>query len=43
MSLEELDGSANLVEATSGSRRALTHDAERWSCELDGMVDGVRA
>ena len=39
--LEELEGSANVVKAASVAWRPLTHDAERWSCELDWMVDGV--
>ena len=40
--LEELEGSANVVEAAFVAWRPLARDAERWFCELDGMVDGVR-
>ena len=40
--LEELEGSANVVKATSAAHRTSVHDAERWFCELDGMVDGIR-
>ncbi len=40
--LEELEGSANVVKAASVAWRTLTHDAERWFCELDWMVDGIR-
>ena len=39
---EELEGSANVVKAASVAWRPLTHDAERWFCELDWTVDGIR-
>ena len=29
------------VKTASVARRTLIEDAERWFCELDGMVDGV--
>ena len=40
--LEELEGSVNVVKAASVAWRLLTHDVERWMCELDWMVDGIR-
>ncbi len=40
--LEDLEGSVNVVKAASVAWRMLTHGAERWFRELDGMVDGVR-
>ena len=40
--LDELEGSARVVKVASVDWRPLTHDAERWFCELDWMVDGVR-
>ena len=40
--LEELEGTANVVKATSAAHRTPVHYADRWFCELDGMVDGVR-
>jgi hypothetical protein len=40
--LEELEGSKNVVDAAFVAWRPLTHDAERWFCELDRVVDGVR-
>ena len=36
-----LEGSANVVKAASVNWRMLTHDAERWFRELDGIIDGV--
>ena len=39
--LEESDGAANVVRAAFVARRTLTHDAERWFREFDGIVDGV--
>ena len=39
---EELEESANVVKAASVAWRTLSHDAERWFCELDWMVDGIR-
>ena len=39
---EEFEGSANVVKATSAAWGPLTHHAERWLCELDWMVDGIR-
>ena len=40
--LEELEGSANVVKAASIAWQPLAYDAERWFCERDWMVDGVR-
>ena len=39
---EKLEGSANVVKAASVAWRQLTQDAERWFCELDWMIDGLR-
>ena len=39
--LEEFEGSANVVKATSAAHRTPVHHADRWFCTLDGMVDGV--
>ena len=36
-----LDGGTNFLD-TAAPCRTPTHDAERCSCELDGMVDGIR-
>ena len=40
--LEEFEGSANVVKAAFVASRTLTHDDDRWFCELDGKVDGIR-
>ena len=40
--LEELEGSANVVKATSAAHRTPVHDAARWCREIDGRVDGDR-
>jgi len=42
MCQEELEGSGNVVKAAPVAWRPLTHDTERWICELDWMVDGIR-
>ena len=34
--LDELEGSANVVKATSVAHRTPVHDAARWFCEFDG-------
>ena len=39
--MDELEESANVVNAASVAWRTLTHDAERWFCEFDRMIDGV--
>ena len=31
-----------MAKAASVARRTLTHDGDRWFCELDGTIDGVR-
>jgi hypothetical protein len=36
--LEEFQGSANVVKATSAAHRTPVHDAARWFCELDWMA-----
>jgi len=40
--LEEFEGSANVVKATSAAHRTPVHDADRRFCELEWMVDGIR-
>ena len=40
--LEGLEGSANVVKAASTAHRTPVHDAARWFCELDWVVDGIR-
>ena len=39
---EEFEGSANVVNSHLRCLGPLTHHAERWFCELDWMVDGIR-
>ena len=40
--LEEFEGSANVVTATSAAHRTTVHDDDGWFCELDWVVDGGR-
>ena len=40
--MEGLEGSANVVSATSAAHRTPVHDAARWFYELDWAVDGIR-
>ena len=40
--LEEFEGGAYVVKATSDAHRTPVHVANGWSCELDGKVDDIR-
>ena len=35
-------GSARVVNATTAAHQTPAHDAARWFCELDWVVDGIR-
>ena len=37
----QFEWGANVVKAISAAYRTPVHDADRWRCELDWMVDGV--
>ena len=42
LACRELDAALGLTESLLRCLGPLTHHAERWFCELDWMVDGIR-
>ena len=40
--LEEFEGGANVVKATSAAHRTPVHDDAGWFCELNWLLDGIR-
>ena len=42
MRLDELKRCAYVLKAASVAWQTLIHGTERWFCEPDGIVDGIR-